>query len=453
MGDQLLIDSYLTEYDNNISAKMNLDPLGTLGIWSYFGQEIFENKISSVSNDVRNYTLNLFHHVVIRDIVNHYRTEWSSEFTSAYNADDYRGFKQACLIHFENLFVYAISKAAKNDDVIEQGVLGRLAWEKIKRENVIFSADETSHVLTRQNTLGVSGRYKTPLIQIGFFNALYQYSDNTDKWALAEKLVKGNNELQLLKNLLIGHMRQVWEGNAQKPTISLDSISLELRKAYVKAFSSPMHVGDYTGNFWLDISGLNQGSSSALLEVIKSEDGLKQLSTKDAFHKAKHTDAYLELDPSEQKKIENIFFVEPLLADTDLLFKIMISKASQSIDEVIQCWQETYDRNESTIPTKADDSKGEVSSIGGINKGRLTQLQNLEGKPTLKEQIDFLLNYHQKVMDGRQQSPWVQKDKNGLLKARVVRKAPKTREPNDWYNSYYIPEFQNLVLGLKEPSV
>ena len=64
MRRRIALSDLLTEFDERISSELNLDPLGLQVIWSAYGQKIFRNRISSISNDVRNYTLNLFDHWV-----------------------------------------------------------------------------------------------------------------------------------------------------------------------------------------------------------------------------------------------------------------------------------------------------------------------------------------------------------------------------------------------------
>ncbi|SUB73592.1 Uncharacterised protein [Pluralibacter gergoviae] len=65
----MYIDRFLTEYDESLTGEMNIDPLGQLVIWSSWGQAIFHSRITSIANDVRQYTLNLLHHSVIREII------------------------------------------------------------------------------------------------------------------------------------------------------------------------------------------------------------------------------------------------------------------------------------------------------------------------------------------------------------------------------------------------
>ncbi len=62
-------DTLFTEYDDSIAGEVLRDPLGLQVIWSDLGQRIFNYKLTSISNDIRNFTINLFHHYLIRDIV------------------------------------------------------------------------------------------------------------------------------------------------------------------------------------------------------------------------------------------------------------------------------------------------------------------------------------------------------------------------------------------------
>ena len=108
MRQDMNLKTLFTEYDDSIAGDINLDPLGLLTIWSGYGQKIFKNRISSISNDVRSYTLNLFHHHVIRNLIRDDSLILSAGVAKAYpGGKDSLAFKQACLIHLENLFVFA----------------------------------------------------------------------------------------------------------------------------------------------------------------------------------------------------------------------------------------------------------------------------------------------------------------------------------------------------------
>ncbi|MDN8601372.1 hypothetical protein Q0A17_18425 [Citrobacter sp. S2-9] len=59
----------MTDYDESLTGEVNIDSLGLLVIWSSWGQSIFHSRITSITNDVRQYTLNLPHHSVLRQLL------------------------------------------------------------------------------------------------------------------------------------------------------------------------------------------------------------------------------------------------------------------------------------------------------------------------------------------------------------------------------------------------
>ncbi|MBV0605944.1 hypothetical protein KTO19_04875, partial [Klebsiella pneumoniae] len=65
----MYIEKFLTEYDDSLTGELNVDSLGQLVIWSSWGQDIFHSRITSIVNDVRQYTLNQLHHSVLRQIL------------------------------------------------------------------------------------------------------------------------------------------------------------------------------------------------------------------------------------------------------------------------------------------------------------------------------------------------------------------------------------------------
>ena len=175
----IFLNQYLTEYDDSLSADSYIDPIGTLIIWSAFGRQVFNNRVNSISNDVRNYTLNLFHHFLIRKLVGDDSAVLSRSLQQKYQGKDVLQFKQACLVFLENLFVYSILKHEKTDGMEAVGILGisnaRRRWDKDDGHPVLtFTHEPAGQILVRQLGLGVSGRYKTPLIDIGFFDSSYQ---------------------------------------------------------------------------------------------------------------------------------------------------------------------------------------------------------------------------------------------------------------------------------------
>lgn len=170
----MFLDAFLTEYDDSLGSELNVDPLGMQVIWSAFGQRIFRNRVSSISNDVRNYTLNLFNHWLIRQVIHDDAIVLSKALQKVYPSKHDLNFKYACLVLLENLYVYSMIAHQNNKGVNTIGVLGiskaRSNWESTNHNPVLqFSHDPKTYVLVRQTLLGVSGRYKTPLVEMGFF--------------------------------------------------------------------------------------------------------------------------------------------------------------------------------------------------------------------------------------------------------------------------------------------
>lgn len=69
MSKQIILKNIFTEYDDSIHGDGNIDPLEITVIWSGLGREIFSSRISSITNDLRSYTVNLLHHAVIKSLI------------------------------------------------------------------------------------------------------------------------------------------------------------------------------------------------------------------------------------------------------------------------------------------------------------------------------------------------------------------------------------------------
>ena len=168
------LDSVLTEYDDTLSSDSYIDPIGTLIIWSAFGRQVFRNRINSISNDVRNFTLNLFHHYLVKTLIEDDDVHLSHALARQYQSKDSLNFKQACLIFLENVFVFSILRHEKSQDVKSTGILGisnaqRLWANEDRPPALIFTHEPVGQIVVRQLGLGDSGRYKTRLMEMGFF--------------------------------------------------------------------------------------------------------------------------------------------------------------------------------------------------------------------------------------------------------------------------------------------
>jgi hypothetical protein len=453
----LYLKKFFTEYDDSLTHTLNIDPLGMTVIWSAFGQKIFNNRVSSISNDVRNYTLNLVHHLAIKELIDSGIT-LHGQLAHIYPQADILEFKQACLIHSENLFVYSVLTSKKPVDTF--GILGaskgRAKLGKGEGISLNFSHTKVSHLLVRQLTLGVSGRYKTPFIDMKFFDKDYRYKHPkyVEQWNKTSKFINSCEELKKVKDLLIAHFKKLLRSTHKNPAINFDEVTLELKAAYQTAFNSAKHVGFMSKDFWLDVSELNVGAAGCLYEVIQASD--EQVNRQQVFEQA----LTLSSTPEVKHKLQNIIDIEPFLAECDLLFTLLMSQRKQTIQDVFKSYK-LLGRDINTLPVLAGALVGNLqvqNVLGSTAKVRFESLLKLsmiaqgDDEDILKSIISVLLKYHESIMSKRGQSVWVENDANGNFSCNVkLSKLPSIdkRPTATWYHRYYLSEFKQLIHGLE----
>lgn len=455
----LFLDKYITEYDESLSTESHIDPVGTLIIWSAFGRRVFNNRVNSISNDVRNYTLNLFHHFLVRNLVADDDAPLSPSIQQKYHGKEVLPFKQACLIFLENLFVYSILQHERMEGVEPAGVLGisnaRRRWEKADgNPSIVFTHEPAGQILVRQLGLGVSGRYKTPLMEIGFFDTSYQYNkpEFQPHWSEAQTLIAAD------RHSLLGKLEREVYPFLKKCIASLkhggklqfsQDVPEKLTKAYARAFASPSGVGGYARDFWLRQTGLDSGAAGALYAVLATKP-VQQPDSRQVLEQALQQ----SLQPEEKVKLEQIAQLEPFLSDCALLFTLMAGERSHSIKDVARHWKR-FDRKVNRLPSLAQHVNGlaGVPALKGSEAARrLVLLQQMANAGDIEQQVRGLATYHKNIMQSRGQPAWLSVEHDGAIKvnARTMsRPDPADWPPGAWYNQYYLPQFRSLVMGLQ----
>ncbi len=459
----MYLNQFFTEYDETITQSLNIDPLGMTMIWSSLGRAIFNNRVSSISNDVRNYTLNLVHHYVIKTLVDSVDAKLSGELEKVYGQIDSLAFKQTCLIFLENVFVFSMLAAESAEYVQTQGILGaskaRLkisqnTTKRIPKAPLIFTRDSQEQLLVRQLTLGVSGRYKTPFIELSFFDKALRYHQphSIPQWENAQAFIVSHKGLHQLAETSVSFLKAFINQNHSKPRVNWHYIPEDIKRQYVECFASSEVVGSYSKDFWLKVTALDQKASGSLYQAI-SELGSDHSSAQVYFERA----LQLETDDQEKKKLNDICQVEPFLAECELLFSVLMSKKVQTETELY----DTYcglKRNVSSIITLARglatlDVKWSDSARKRYET--LLTMRELEGSDTQANMtvlVDKLLQYHHKIMAQRGQSPWVEKDRQGNYRCHVALRSlpePEKRPYKSWHHRYYLDQFSQLIRGLE----
>lgn len=453
------LSPYLTEYDDSLSGDSYIDPIGTLIVWSALGRQVFNDRVNSVSNDVRNYTLNLFHHHLVRKLVLDDEVKLSASLQRQYGNKSALAFKQACLILLENIFVFSMLRHEGTSGVETGGVLGiskaRRLWEKDdEATRLVFSHGPDGQVLVRQLGLGVSGRYKTPLMKIGFFDADYQYHLPKFQacWTRAENFIRkeGSSALAKLEAEIYRFLKDQLPTLKYMGVIPFENISTSLSKGYSKAFASSPVVGEYARDFWLKETGLDTGAAGALFDVLRADMNSKA-DAREIVEKAIEN----SMLPEDRTKLEQIARVEPFLADCALLFWLMTTAREHAVDDVAKTWREAFGRGDTRLPELADRA-GDIAQLPplkGTQAGeRFIKLQHASRAGNTQEQIKALAKYHGSVMVNRGQPAWLSIDDGAKIKVHARTAAPPPPEkwsPGSWYNAYYLPQFTSLVRGLQ----
>lgn len=453
------IDKFLTEYDDSLTGELNIDPLGQLVIWSSWGQRIFRSRITSIANDVRQYTLNLLHHSVMRQLMSDERLQTAGAMRKAYPKKQMKAFTAACLIHLENIYIYSMIGAEKKG-VILAGVQGinkaRPKWNAANNNpRILFGHDEKSELLINQMALGTNGRYKSPMMKMQFFSTEYRYDlpDNKHVWQAAEAFINSVPELKNLREKALTYLTSLMQVSSKRDLEpAWDEIPAPIKNAYVKAFRDSETVGDYSQEFWLQRTELNKNAAGAIYQVLKQERKVEhKLSDKEVFSRALQiAEKMPAIDEHERMALRNISRAEPFLALIDLMFSGLRRQSSQTLAEFSQFWHQ-HKLTAQDLPrlaAKLQQDTGLLASLSGTPAWRFQQLLTLASAPELEEQVRGLLVYHQTLMATRGQFPWLILEGDSISLQVPPLSPDAKRTKSDWVNRYYLPQFRHLLSGL-----
>ncbi len=455
--------SHLTSPNPDITGDSNIDPLGIRIIWSDLGQDIFNNMISSISNDLRNYTLNLFHHQILKELVEQ-EIPLNKDQKEHYKGIDRPKFKQSVIIFLENIYTW--SMISTKNKVSLHGVLG--SWSgKRKFEaqgnnpNVIL--DSKAEILVRQLGLGVSGRYKTPFVKLGFFDKTYYFPKDASaqynqSWGnLPDDLGAEWNDL---KNILIEFIKTQISNGEKTPQIPFNEIPDDIKEGYTKLFANTKTLPEWCGPFWKTVTGLDKGAAGEIFNMM-SEIGENELKIEEIFLDDRWTQ---EDEDIESIKVQRIRAIEPLLEEVEYLFKMVLGEGIESAKDLLE-WEPSEDstiKRVSEIVTKARKAKEEFSKIDdktvGFSSESRRRLTKLFAFGELKNDdlnsngaIEKLYQYHEYVMNQRGLSPWFSLTDTGFKKqVRQTKNHGLNRvQKRKWLNSYYLYNFKTFYNGMR----
>jgi hypothetical protein len=404
-----MLNALFTLPDNDLSQDSSVDPMGISAIWTSYGQAIFKDRLTTIANDARVFTINVFHHAVLRSLFEEYSDEveaalkqysdWRSEFE----------MKSGLLIFMEDTSTLAYSDDYDTSLAVEKnGVLGLSKWRSVKNngdpQGYVLRASRNHGILKKQIVMGMSGRYKNPLIEMGFFDRFYRYDHprSIQTWKQCEPWLRDWASVNELHSLLLAYLRNVLLTRRTKghPFVTLrqaeqESSFAQLLSGYRKAFGK-RELHTLAQEFWLDQLGIRRGAGMAVYQALhECETDGGRIPYERVFQQAllKVAD-----EPDERSKVKSILEVAPFLSHGEFTLRFLAQRGIKKLEDhrteleqLRKLWRDSvvFELN-TALP-------------------RLQQLVQLAQVPgDLTEWINALFHYHASIMEARGGSAWVQ---------------------------------------------
>lgn len=161
------MNNFFTLPDPDLSQESSVDPMGLQVIWTTYGQDIFGEKLTTIANDLRVFTFNLFHnHLINRLYQDH--TEELQEAKAYYKTWQTEvDVKAGLLMFIEDMVTHVFYNKIGNDSNIEKlGILGitkaRTLYNSYEHDKIFLAANKRMGVLKNQLNLGMTGNIQRP---------------------------------------------------------------------------------------------------------------------------------------------------------------------------------------------------------------------------------------------------------------------------------------------------
>jgi hypothetical protein len=447
-----------TERDDTIEANAFRDPMGLQIIWSAVGQNIFGRNITSISNDMRNFNINLFNHWIVKDLtIGEHPIQLSSVQKEYYSGVN---LKTGLIIFLENLLTYLMLNEAELDRKVPEesvdlsGLLGTMkARNRLGSEGlstVSVSVDQEDTILVRQISLGINGRYRTPFIEARLIDSSYNYEPYEDAWKNVSDLFASQEFFNLVACLKTT-IRELFanQANQAPPNTLIKEIrNLEkLQIGFVRCFGTRENTRSIEfQNFWRERLKLNAGVSGVLYDCAKNRIHNEKVFIQDVVHDA------IENTPEDfpdKENIDDIRKLEPFLVSMNSLFKLICSKEIESIDHLREALHEKKVNGfMDMLKAQALEAQKVEPNISGASRDRLQGLTSCNFD-SLSDCVEGLQKYHGDVMEQRGNNAWFTYD--GTQIKHNVREYEKRFVDfgKHWENGYYIDSMISLCRGLE----
>jgi hypothetical protein len=450
-----------TEIDDSIFMDGSIDPMGLRILWTSLGSNIFGNKLNTISNDIRLYTINLFHHWVIYSL----EKQFPEKIHRIIGTEAYPGrtdFREGVVIFLECLLVQSIHKLKQQ--LIQDGQSSIPGTSKLQtlinnedKNATKVEVNKYSGILVRHLQLGIHRRHKGPFIQMDIFGNK-DYYFNRVLWEQVDVLF---NSIPQWRNLKLELSESVFaplfdQKISQKKYYSINTndtpISSIILKKYAQILSPENFKKELIVHFWEDRIGLNTGPPSNLYNSLKDYILKRRYLNWENIIR----DSLDNWDGDGREKVEAIVAIEPFLALIGKVSNKLLDKRTHStIDEetigFINHKIQTVNLNISEIKKYCDKSFYDQEGLNRILA--LIYIYNQQLRvPDATVFCESLIDYHSKLMRDRGGLPWVSIDSNHIIKHHrslyFNEKQLLDLFNNNWVNNYYLTTLFNLYKGL-----
>ncbi len=444
-----------TDFDESITGDGSIDPLGLLIIWTSLGNRIFHNRLNSISTNIRSYTLNLFHHSVIRQACKE-NEERFFNLVGKPPYDNTSDLHEGLAIFLECLMSHIILQKTTPISVSED-----LMIPGVSKLNALF-ANQSVHeicksipvnrnegILVRQHQLGVHGRHKGPFQQMNLFQKSDYYND-TKLWNDIDGLfVRG--PLAKLKNaltLLIGNqvLSAKVSGSKHIRVKVSNLVTPALAQLYQDALQESIINAPAFSNFWKDQLGLSNIQSPAG-KIYKYISAARVVQQEDVFHvlATEHDDALFKA----------INTIEPFISMIQKIMERLLTRGQAgdkiSLEDYIKF---QFDSPEVDVVAIYPYLRDEFLSGEAIVRLRrlMTMFESCLNPFDPQNFIRQLIEYHDLIMKRRGNISWISVGNHGNLTQHRTfsysEKAKQSQDSYDWVNSYYLPTVIALHKGM-----
>lgn len=446
-----------TEFDDTIFSDGSIDPMGLRIIWTSLGNNIFHNKLNTISTDIRYYTLNLFHHHIISQCEKMYEDKITGLISRPpYN--NRQDLHDGIIIFLESLLAHAVVKGNLIEEQDEsssvpgisklKGLINNKPSDKRVTHLIV---DRKEGILVRHILLGIHGRHKGPYQQIGIFYKNYYYQ-NSGFWS-ESALLFSKAPWKPLANELVSIINNKILSFRNPPTTNIkikvnDVLSQDLIIKYKQLLNFENFREKQFVDFWEKQLGLLEGAAGILYnEYINaaSHDSYEAIIKKASFKGSEKDDQY----------IQAICKVEPFLTCIEKVIYRLLKRGTARIDSDLESFILKWLSNKA-IDIAAIDSCMNINYLSEEALSRLKKLtliySECKAKPDPYLFVQKIIAFHTELMNKRNNLSWISIGKSNAITLHRSFKFSdddlKYFETDAWANSYYLPTVRSLHNGL-----